>query len=122
MNNKIVDLCGEKTTCSFLRWIFKEFKKDVQVRQFDTPKELHQADNAEKLSEVLILDAGALKKSPLEVVNDLHSKRPSLKILLIVFPTTKDEIVEIVKANVVKGIIVRPFTGELICSYVDKLL
>jgi DNA-binding NtrC family response regulator len=122
MNDKIVSLCGQGNIISLLRWIFKEFKKEVKIRQFDTPENLRNAVDEEEISDLLILDVGVLKKDVLEFVLELHEKRPSLKIILIVFPTTKDEIVKIIRANVVKGIIVRPFTGEVVCNYVDKLL
>ncbi len=122
ISDKIVCLCGQENIRSLLRWILREFKKEVKVRQFDTPENLQRAVDAEEISDVLILDVGVLKKSALEFVNELHDKRSSLKIILIVFPAAKDEILEIIKANVVKGIIVRPFTGEVVCNYVDKLL
>lgn len=122
MNDKIVNLCGQKDNCSFLRWIFREFQKELKVRQFETPQALQQSVDVSKRPEVLILDAEFLTKSAKEFVSELRKRRPSLKIVLLIFPTKKDEIVEIIKANVVQGVILKPFTGEIVCNYLNKLL
>jgi hypothetical protein len=52
----------------------------------------------------------------------MHDNNSFLKIILIISPVSKDEIMEITKANLVKGIVLKPFTKEIICKYIEKLL
>ncbi|MBI5634805.1 MAG: hypothetical protein HZA15_15160 [Nitrospirae bacterium] len=121
MADKIVFLCAKKDIINSLKWIFKEFMKQVEIRQLDTPEKL-QGEIGPDGSDVLILDTEGVNKSLLEFMTELREQRSSLNTILIISPvTSREEIIEIIKANLVKGIIVRPFTGEVVCKYVEKI-
>ena len=122
MSNKNVSFCGQQHIQSLLKWIFKEFKNEVKLRPFPTPDDFRNAIEREVVSEAFILDAEILGKSVLKFAAELRDKKPALKIVLIVAPTATQEIVEIIKSNAVQGIIVTPFTGEVVCKYIDKIL
>ena len=120
MDEKIINICGKERTLSLLRYILEQYEKDVPIRQYDSDSKLQE--DLRSLSGILILDDDVVKKPILKFMDELHEKTPLLKTILIVAPTKKDEVLSIIRASLVRGLIVKPFSGELICKNVERLL
>ena len=72
--------------------------------------------------DILLLDADAVPESVSQVIKEIHDVMPGLRTILIISPTAKDEIMKIIGANLVKGIVVKPFTKDAVSRYVEKLV
>ena len=120
-DNKLIYFYGHKNIYSLLRWIFKDQLKRFKLRQFDMKQGSQKPFNADEIPDFLILDVSVLKKNTLKYIQELLNIKPSVKIILIVSSITKSEVIEIIRADVVIGIILQPFTGETIYQYLNKL-
>ena len=121
MNAKTAGLvCREGATLSVLRWILGEFKLLDTLRQFDSPVSLRRALDSEAID--ILLDADAVAGSLSDFMRELRDKKPDLKTILIISPVAKDAIMEIITANLVKGIVVKPFTKDAVSRYIEKLV
>jgi DNA-binding NtrC family response regulator len=114
-------VCPEGAVLSVLKWIVRGFKEIGSIRQFDSPTSLERAVDWETI-DVLLLDADALTESPSQFLGDLRDRKPNVKTILIISPTSKDEIMEIIEASLAKGIVVKPFTKEAVSRYLEKLV
>jgi len=114
-------VCREPAVLSVLRWILGDFKQIETVRQFDSPVSLQRALGFEPI-DILLVDADAVPEAVTQFMRDLHEKKPSLKSILIISPAARDEIMEIITGNLVKGIVVKPFTKDAVNRYVEKLI
>ncbi len=122
MNRKKLYVFGhEGTLLSLLRWTLTEFEEDVDIRHFGTLDKFYGAIESVSL-DILILDSDVLKASLVQFIQGLRDRHPSLKVVLIAPPTAKDQVMQIIRANLVKGVVLKPFTKEIICNYVGKLL
>jgi response regulator RpfG family c-di-GMP phosphodiesterase len=122
MGGKIAGLvCREASVLSVLKWILGEFQQIGAIRQFESAKSLQKALGSEPI-DILLLDADAVPESISQVMREIHDATPSLRTILIISPTAKDEIMKIIGANLVKGIVVKPFTKDAVSRYVEKLV
>ncbi|MDQ5986112.1 MAG: hypothetical protein CSYNP_01830 [Syntrophus sp. SKADARSKE-3] len=123
MGNKVVYICGKDQISSRLAWILKEFRRGIVLKLYETAEKLNKDLENGVLSNLLILDTAVLKRPVCEFAVEFHKQRPSLNTVLVVYPSTKkDDIMEVIKTSAVQGIIVAPFTGEIVCKYVDRLM
>jgi len=103
-----------------LRWILKEFNKDFHVTTFHSPALFEDALRSQEW-DLLVLDYPDSGQSIVSQLSKLRSEKPGLKIILIVPPVGSKEIVmEIIQAKMVNGLVVKPFTAEVVCSYVAR--
>ena len=122
MSGKIAGLVGrEAAVMSLLRWILGEFEQIETIRQFESPDNFEKALEFETI-DILIMDTESIQHPVFDFIKDLHDKKPNLRTVLVMSPTAKDEIIDIIKANLVKGIVVKPFTKDAVIRYVDKLV
>ena len=64
-----------------------------------------------------------MKEPPLSNLQKIRSINSSLNILLIVPAViNKQEAFTIIRERLVKGMLVSPFSAEVVCSYVDKII
>jgi len=122
MKEPTISLCVQGDVLQALRWILKEFNKNLKVTQFHSLTGFESALSTQE-TDLLILDAAVSEQSILTCLQKLKGERPGLKIILIVSPIgSREAVMEIIKAKMVNGLVVKPFTGEVICKYVGKEL
>ena len=122
MDGRTVCLCGrENTLLSLLKWILGEFKEINTIRQFDILENLQRALESDTF-DLLIMDTEMVGGPVFQFVKGLRESKPLLSTILIMSPTAKDEVMEIIRANLAEGIIIKPFTKEVVSNYVEKLL
>ncbi|MGC2064499.1 MAG: hypothetical protein WA610_16135 [Thermodesulfovibrionales bacterium] len=122
MPEKSIYLCVQKDILPSLKWILEDYQNRVQIRMINSPEKVTGAVDG-RGSNVLILDADDLGKPLLELLNELHREEKNTNTILIIPPTaSREDIMEIIKASLVKGIVVRPFTAEVVSKYIDKIL
>jgi len=120
MSNKTIYVCGEEKLLNLLKWILREFNEEVTILQSGSEEKL-QLD-LDKHFDILFLDSETPTKPVVEFLRDIHRRKPALKTILVVFPANREEVMAIIKENLVRGVVVRPFTAEVVCNYVGKLL
>lgn len=121
MSARTLHICAGEATLSLLRWIVRESKTDVNVRPLDSRTKLESALDSGTL-DVLITDTDVIDKPMVEFAKFLHNQYPTLKTVLIVHLTEREAVMEIIRENLVKGVIVKPFTAEVVSNYLDRLL
>jgi DNA-binding NarL/FixJ family response regulator len=104
-----------------LKWILGEFKEIDTIRQVDVLGNLHRTLESETF-DLLIVDTEMVGGSSFQFVKGLRESKPLLRTILLVSPTAGDEVMEIIRANLAEGIIIKPFTKEVVSNYVEKLL
>ena len=121
-DGRTVCICGrENTLLSLLKWILGEFKEIGSIRQFDIPEKFQRALESETF-DLLIVDAEMVGGPVLQFVKGLRESKPLLRTILIMSPKAGDEIMEIIRASLAEGVIIKPFTKEVVSNYVEKLL
>lgn len=122
MDGRTVCLCGrENTLLSLLKWILGEFKEINTIRQVGILENLQRTLESETF-DLLIVDTEMVGGSSFQFVKGLRESRPLLRTILLVSPTAGDEVMEIIRANLAEGIVIKPFTKEVVSNYVEKLL
>jgi DNA-binding NtrC family response regulator len=106
-----------------LEWILTEFTRDVTITSFRSLETFESAFHSKPEAwDILILDATTSTESTLSYLQKVKNNKPELKIILVVPPVAdKEEIIEIIKAKMVQGLAIKPFTGEVIAKYLEKL-
>jgi DNA-binding NtrC family response regulator len=116
-----VSLCVHDDILLSVKWLVKEFNKDFRISTFHSLDSLEQAFNKEEW-DLLILDLSASGESLRDALAAIKSKKPGLKIILIVPPAgNKEEVLEIIKEKMVQGLVIKPFTGEVLSRYLEKV-
>ncbi|BCB95244.1 hypothetical protein JZK55_01660 [Dissulfurispira thermophila] len=119
---KNILVCVKKDILHPINWALKEFEKRTNVKYFDTTKQLGMVVGDMEDGCVVILDSIIGDQSTIGFATEIKNDKPSVKILLIVSSgTTKEEVIGLVKSQIVNGVLLRPFTAEQISDYVYKL-
>jgi DNA-binding NtrC family response regulator len=121
MGRGTVCLCVTTDKLSFLKWTLSQYKKDLAVTSCGEANKLQNIRGIEGL-DVLIIDSSSMNDAPLSYLQKIREVNPSLNILFIVAPMIKkEEVIEIIRGKFVKGMIVMPFSAEVLCNYLDKM-
>jgi two-component SAPR family response regulator len=113
--------CVQKDIVPVVNWSLKDFEGTASVKHFDKIDAVPDAldRNPESL---LFLDSVVSGEATLDFARELRTNKPSVKIVLIASSDTrKEDIVELIKAKTVNGILLRPFSAAQISDYVYKL-
>jgi len=122
MNKPKICLCVHDDVLQPLKWILYEFNKDLSVTTFKSATKFETACQFNEW-DLLILDAAASEDTMTSCLQKIRSLKPAIKITLIVPPVAnRDEVVEIIKSNMVQGLVIKPFSAEIICKYLAKEL
>lgn len=122
MAKRSVLVCVKKDIVHPISWALREFEKLINVRYFDTTRQLGMVIGDIENCCAVILDSVIGNESTLEFAKEIKHDRPSLKILLIASSgTTKEEIVDLIQTKTVSGVLIRPFTAEQVSDYIYKL-
>lgn len=122
MAKRFVLVCVKKDIVHPISWALREFEKLINVRYFDTTRQLGMVIGDIENCCAVILDSVIGNESTLEFAKEIKHDKPSLKILLIASSgTTKEEIVGLIQSKTVSGVLIRPFTAEQVSDYIYKL-
>jgi response regulator RpfG family c-di-GMP phosphodiesterase len=105
-----------------VKWLLSEFDKNLVITTFRSFDNLESSFNTNKEWDLLILDSNALQESIKESLAKIKNQKPHFKIILIILPImNRDEILEIIDGKMVQGIVIKPFTGEVMSGYLEKV-
>lgn len=105
-----------------INWSLREFERLLNVRYFDNTNQLGMVLADDNTCCTLILDSIVGNISTLGFAKELKNDRPNIKILLIASSgIAKNELVDIIQAKIVNGMLVSPFTAEQISDHIYKL-
>lgn len=122
MAKRSVLVCVKKDIVHPISWALREFEKLINIRYFDTTRQLGMVIGDVENCCAVILDSIIGDESTLEFAKEIKHDKPSLKILLIASSgTTKEEIVDLIQSKTVSGVLIRPFTAEQVSDYIYKL-
>jgi response regulator RpfG family c-di-GMP phosphodiesterase len=118
---KTISLCVHEDISHSVKWLLKEFDRNFRITAFPSFDSLESAFNTNEW-DLLILDATALHGSIKESLAKIKIQKPGLKIILIISPlANKEEILAIIREKMVQGLVIKPFTGEVMSQYLEKV-
>jgi len=116
-----ISLCVHDDLMQSVKWLLTEFNKDFSISTFRSLDSLESAFKTNNW-DLLILDAAASHESLKDSLTKIKSQKPQIKIILIVPPiANKEEILEIIQGKMVQGLVIKPFTGEIMSKYLEKI-
>lgn len=119
---KKVFVCVKRDLTHPISWALREFEGKVSVRYVDNTKQLGMALADVTDACVVILDSIIADESTVEFAKNVKTEKPLVKFLLIVSSgTTKEEVVALIQAKTVSGVLTRPFTAEQVSDNIHKL-
>ncbi|MBF0317525.1 MAG: hypothetical protein HQL04_05060 [Nitrospirae bacterium] len=122
MTTKQMFVCCRKTIYQQLSLIIKEYNKQIDVRYFGRTSELEEAIQREEECCMLMLDTLMEKRSIFELAIKIKQNCPEINILLLISSdTTKDELVEVIEAKAVCGVLLIPFTSSQVEAYMTRI-
>ncbi len=117
MNEPAVCICVQDDIMQSLKWILKDFDKNFKISTFRSTINFEN-DYSPDAWDLLILDASLSHDSIKKYLEDIKNNKPGLKTILIVPPIeNKEEIIAIIKDRLVQGLVIKPFTAEILCKY-----
>ena len=121
VSDKTVYLCVNDDVMPFLKWTLNQCDRGLNLKRYEN------ADKIENMpttgTGILIVDCPTMKGSPLINLQNLKNANPSLNVLLIAPAViNKEEAFTIIKERLVKGMLVQPFSAEVVCNYIDKIV
>ncbi|HMK44885.1 MAG TPA: hypothetical protein VK445_12180 [Dissulfurispiraceae bacterium] len=122
MSKVQVFVCVQRDIVNSLSWSLKEFDKALAVKYLDSTNDLEKQFASGNTCSLLILDSMMADKPTVELAEHVKTEHPAVKILLIVSSgMTKEELVRLIQAKVVSGVLMRPFTADQVADNVYKL-
>lgn len=118
---RTVCLCVQEDILGPLKWMLKESNRDFDITTFREVPSLSKIAN-EDYWDLLVLDASALQEPMLSELSKLRSIKPELTTILIVpQEACQKDLMEILSKRIVQGLVLRPFTEEVITHYLTHL-
>ena len=122
MSKKAIFVCVQRDLTHPVSFALREFEGKLNVRYFDSTKQLGAALAAVTEGCTVILDSIIGDESTVEFAKSIKDEKPAVKFLLIVSSgTPKEEIVRLIQSKIVSGILMRPFTAEQMSDNIHKL-
>lgn len=122
MSRKNILVCVKQDILHPINWTLKEFERQVFAKYADNTRQIDALFEAGLDFTVIIIDSTIQDQSTLPYIEGLKKERPYQKVLLIISEgTKKEDIINIVKARLISGVLVRPFTAEQLSDYIYKL-
>jgi hypothetical protein len=120
-NDKTVYLCVNDDVITFLKWTLNQCNSRFNVKRYENAASIENIPTTG--TDILIIDCPTMKEPPLSNLQKIRSINPSLNILLIVPAViNKHEAFTIIRERLVKGMLVSPFSAEVVCSYINKIV
>lgn len=120
-NRKNLCLCVSDDIFPLLKWMLGQYKKDLNIMRLGRGSKIEEAISMAK-TDILIVDCPAMAEPPHINLQKIKTANPGLNILLIVPPViNKEEALSIIRERLVKGMVVLPFSAEIVCGYLDRM-
>jgi two-component SAPR family response regulator len=116
-----ISICVHDDIMPSVKWLLKEFDKDCSITTFHSMEILERAFKTDEW-DLLILEITATNESIGDSLARIKSQKPRLKIILVVSPTAKrEDVMDVIKGKLVQGLVIKPFTGEVMTKYLEKI-
>ena len=118
---RTVCLCVQEDILGPVKWMLRESNRDFNITTFREVTSLSKIANEDHW-DLLVLDASALQEPMLSELSKLRSIKPKLATILIVpQKSCQKDLMEIISKKIVQGLVLRPFTEEVITHYLTHL-
>ena len=114
-------ICTNDDAASFIKWSLRQYRlplhlvrcgRNDNISEFLDPKGLN----------ILIIESAVMNELAISYLQRMRLEQSPLKIILIVPPTIKkEEAVKIIRDKLVDGMLVQPFSTEVVWNYIDKI-
>jgi len=106
---------------TFLRWSIREYTKNINIAHCKKTDRIDKVLGSKKIH-ILLLDLPPQNEPVSAYLKKIMDDNPAINILLIVPPTIdRDEAMQVIREKLVKGILVQPFSAEVVCNYINKI-
>jgi|WetSurMetagenome_2_1015567.scaffolds.fasta_scaffold00518_19 hypothetical protein len=106
---------------TFLRWSIREYTKNINIAHCRKTDKIDKVLGSKKIH-ILFIDLPPQNESVASYLKKIMDDNPAINILLIVPPTiNRDEAMQVIRGKLVKGILVQPFSAEVVCNYINKI-
>jgi len=116
-----ISLCVHEDIMPSVKWLLTEFDSAFTITSFRSFDSLEKAFKTKEW-DLLILDSTTSQESIKDSLARIKDQNPNLKIILIIPPmANKEEVIEIIQGKMVQGLVIKPFTGEVMSKYLEKV-
>lgn len=120
MERKLFWICVQSDILSPIDWCLQTFESTINAQRSDSLRVLRAAFSRTQPN-ALIIDSTIADESSLSFIEEVRKSHPELKILMMVSShTTRDEVINAIKAKCVDGVLLRPFTAEQLTEYIIR--
>lgn len=117
MHEPVICICVQEDLMQPLKWMLKEFNKNFKFAIFRSTVTFEEEYTPDAW-DLFILDSTLSHDSIKAYLAGIKDKKPELKTILIVPPIeNKEEIIGIIKEKLVQGLVIKPFSAEVLCKY-----
>jgi DNA-binding NarL/FixJ family response regulator len=110
-----------KDTIPSISWVLRDFQKIIEIKYTRSTRELIDILPTIQCS-LVILDSFFNNISNVEATREIKAASKDTRILLIATDEiSKETMVELIAAKVIDGIILKPFTAEILGNNIYKL-
>jgi len=106
---------------TFLRWSIREYTKNMNVAFCRKTDNIEKVLGSKKIN-ILFIDLPPRSEPVASYLRKIMENNPAINILLIVPPTVnRDDAMQVIREKLVRGILVQPFSAEVVCNYINKI-
>ena len=118
---KTITACVGKDTIPSISWVLKDFQKIIEIRYTRTTRELIDLLPSIQCN-LVILDSFFNNILNVEATKEIKAVSKDTRILLIATDeVSKETLVELIAAKAIDGVILKPFTAEILANNIYKL-
>jgi hypothetical protein len=124
-----VGISGRRTVCicindeseSFLKWSLQQYKLPLNIVRCLRNDNISESIYPEGMN-IFIVESTMMNEPVISYLQKIRREHSSLRIILMVPPTIKkDEAIPIIGDKLVNGMLVQPFSTEVVWNYIDKI-
>jgi hypothetical protein len=106
---------------TFLKWSIRQYTKNMNIAYCRKTDRLEAVLKAKDVN-ILFIDLPPQNEPVAPYLKKIIENNPEVNILLVVPPTiNRDEAMQVIREKLVKGILVLPFSAEVVCNYINKI-
>ncbi|HMK57332.1 MAG TPA: hypothetical protein VK448_11900 [Dissulfurispiraceae bacterium] len=116
-----VFLCVNDDSASFIKWSLQQYRLPLKIAGCGKIGSAVQSRVTGGMN-ILIVEDSIMAESAISYLKRMRREHADLRIIMIVPPTIKKEqAVQIISERLVEGMLVQPFSTEVLWNYLDKI-
>jgi len=124
VSNSVVNsviLCVNEDSASYIKWSLQQYRLPLKITGCARIGGAGKSCES-KGTKVLIVESTAMAEPAISYLTKMRQEHENLKIIMIIPPTIKKEqVVQIIRERLVEGMLVQPYSTEVLWNYLDKI-